>query len=83
MDKQFRELCTPAKIYFVLAVLACVLALFNRVAVSAVFVKLFFAFIWTYILAWLCKKGLANLAWFLVLLPYVLIALVMLKIIRM
>jgi hypothetical protein len=83
MNKEFSELCTPAKIYFVLAVLACLIALFNRVALSTVFVKLLFAFIWTYVLSWLCKKGLKSLAWFLVLLPYLLIVLVMLNLVRM
>jgi uncharacterized membrane protein len=83
MKKEFQELCTPAKIYFVLAVLACAIALYNRVAVTAVFVKLFFAFVWTYILSWLCKKGMSGLAWFLVLLPYIIILLVLLKLFRM
>ena len=81
--KEFSELCTPAKIYFVLAVLACVIALFNRVAFTTVFIKLIFAFIWTYILSWLCRKGMKGLAWFLVLLPYILIILVMFRVLRM
>ena len=83
MTPDFKELCTPAKLYFFLAVLACVIALFNRVAFSTVLVKLVFAFIWTYILSWLCKKGWKSLAWFLVLLPYILILLVLLRIVRM
>ena len=83
MYKEFKDLCTPAKIYFVLAVLACLIALYNRMAFSAVFMKLVFAFIWTYILSWLCKKGMSSLAWFLVLLPYILILLVLLKVLRM
>jgi F0F1-type ATP synthase assembly protein I len=45
--------------------------------------KLFFAFIWTFILGWLCKKGFKTLSWFLVLLPYIIMALAMLKIFRM
>ena len=54
---EFKELCTPAKIYLVLAVIACIMALYHHVGVVSVLVKLIFAFIWTYILAWLCKKG--------------------------
>ena len=83
MTDEFRKLCTPAKIYFVLAVLACLMALYNRVSFSAVFVKLIFAFIWTYALSWLCSKGFKNVAWFLVLLPYLLLLLVAFKIMRM
>ena len=37
----------------------------------AVAMKLFFAVIWTYILGWLCKKGLTAVSWFLVLLPFI------------
>jgi ABC-type Na+ efflux pump permease subunit len=80
---EFKELCTPAKIYLVLAVLACIIALYHHVDIIAVLIKLIFAFIWTYILSWLCKKGLSKVAWFLVLLPYILIVLALLEIIRM
>jgi hypothetical protein len=80
---EFKELCTPAKIYLVLAVISCVIALYNHFDIIAVLIKLIFAFIWTYILSWLCKKGLSKLAWFLVLLPYILIVLALLEIIRM
>lgn len=45
--------------------------------------KLFFAFIWTYVLGWLCNKGFTMLSWFLVLLPYILIVLALFKIYQM
>jgi hypothetical protein len=73
----FRYLCTPAKIYFAIAVIASVFALLNGAALMAVFMKLVFAFLWTFFLGWLCKKGLKTLSWFLVLLPYIIIALAM------
>jgi hypothetical protein len=73
MLKDFYSLCTPAKIYFAIAVIGCVIALFNSVAISAVAIKLLFAFIWTYVLGWLCKKGYSSISWFLVLLPYIII----------
>ena len=60
MKKSFSELCTPAKIYFSLAILSILLGLFNGIHVVMILTKLFFAFIWTYILAWLCKKGLKT-----------------------
>ena len=41
-----------------------------------------YAFIWTYVLGWLCDKGFTSISWFLVLLPYVLILLAMLGIYR-
>jgi hypothetical protein len=77
MEKEFSKLCTPAKIYFVLAIIASIFALFSGMGIVSVVVKLIFAFIWTFILSWLCQKGYKSLSWFLVLLPYVLILLVL------
>ena len=78
----FRYLCTPAKIYFAIAVIASVFALLNGAALMAVFMKLVFAFLWTFFLGWLCKKGMKTLSWFLVALPYIIIALAMFGIYR-
>lgn len=80
MNKDFSKLCTPAKIYFAIAVVASIFALFKGVGVIAVAIKLLFAFIWTFVLGWLCNKGLRTLSWFLVLLPYIIIALAMFRI---
>ena len=78
MNRDFSKLCTPAKVYFALAVLASLIALFNRMSVVGVFVKLVFAFIWTFVLGYLCDQGYKSLSWFLVLLPYIIILLVLL-----
>ena len=80
--KDFSQLCTPAKLYFAIAVIASVIALFSGIGVIAVALKLMFAFIWTFILSWLCDKGYKNISWFLVLLPYIIIALAMFGIYR-
>ena len=82
MDKDFSKLCTPAKIYFAIAVIGSVFALLSGVGIIAVFVKLIFAFIWTFILSWLCQKGYKSISWFLVLLPYIIILLAVLGIYR-
>ena len=76
MNTDFNKLCTPAKIYFAFSLLSCILMLFNRMSILAVFTKLIFAFLWAFILGWLCSKGYASLSWFLVLLPFVMILLV-------
>jgi hypothetical protein len=76
MNTDFNKLCTPAKIYFGISVLSCILMLFNRVSILAVFTKLIFAFLWAFILGWLCSKGFKSVSWFLVLLPFVMILLV-------
>jgi len=80
MNKEFSKLCTPAKIYFAIAVIASIFMLFNGVSFIAVFIKLIFAFIWTFVLGWLCKKGFTSISWFLVLLPYIILLLASLRI---
>ena len=75
--KDFSKLCTPAKIYFAIAVIATVVALFNGASVMYAITKMVFAFIWTFVLGWLCDKGYKSISWFLVLLPYILIGMAM------
>jgi hypothetical protein len=82
MMKRFEELCSPAKLYFVLAVIACIIALFNGVKMMAVTINLIIAFLWTAALSWICGKGFSNISWFLVLLPYILMLLVFFKLAR-
>jgi hypothetical protein len=74
-SKEFEKLCTPAKIYFALAILSILMGLFSGFNFMAILGKLIFAVIYTFILGWLCSKGWKSLSWFLVLLPYVLILL--------
>lgn len=78
--KDFRKLCTPAKIYFTIAVIAGFFAVLNRVPFMVVLVNVVFAFIWTFVLGLLCDKELSYISWFLVLLPYIIILLTMFKI---
>jgi hypothetical protein len=70
----------PAKIYFAIAVIATIVALFNGIPLMMAAMKLIFAFAWTFVLGWLCDKGYSSISWFLVLLPYIIIALAMFNI---
>jgi len=70
--KNFSKLCTPAKIYFAIAVIATLFDLYNGASIMFAFWEIFFAFIWTFILGWLCDQGYKSISWFLVLLPYIL-----------
>lgn len=72
-SKTFEKLCTPAKIYFAIAILSILVGLFSGFNFMAVLGKLIFAVLYTAVLSWLCSKGFTSLSWFLVLLPYVLI----------
>ena len=71
--KDFSKLCTPAKIYFSISVIATIIGLFSGIPLMYAFWKLVFAFIWTFVLGFLCKKGYTFISWFLVLLPYIII----------
>ena len=73
MNKEFRALCTPAKLYFVIALISIGFALFNHFDIVFLVIKLLFALVWTLILSCLCDKGFSYLAWGLVLFPYFLI----------
>ena len=80
MEFKISKLCTPAKLYFAIAVISTIVALFNGFPIMYAFWKLVFAFIWTFFLGFLCKKGFKTISWILVLLPYIIIILVLLKI---
>lgn len=80
MDTDFKKLCTPAKIYFTISVFSCIIMLFNRMPFFTVFSKLIVAFIWSFILGWLCNKGYKSISWFLVLLPFIMMFLVTFRI---
>ncbi len=71
--KTFNELCTPARLYFLISAITIVIGLFNGFQLLAVFMNIGFVIVWTYLLNLLCKKGFKPFSWFLVLLPYFLI----------
>lgn len=73
LSKKFKELCTPAMIYFVISVVAILVALLNHIKMEAVLIKAVFVLFWTYVLNFLCKKGYKSVSWFLVLFPYILL----------
>jgi predicted PurR-regulated permease PerM len=82
MQKLFSQLCTPAKIYFTLAILSIIISLLHGFHVSFLISHLIVTFIWTYFLAWLCKKGYKSISWFLVLAPFIMIFLIALGVMR-
>jgi hypothetical protein len=73
LGNTFKELCTPARLYFLISVIAIIISLFSGFHFMALLMKAGFVLVWTYILNFLCKKGLKTFSWFLVLLPYFLI----------
>jgi hypothetical protein len=82
MNKFFNNLCTPAKIYFLIAILCLVYGFFNHFSLVLLSVNLFFSIVWTMVLSCLCDKGFSSFSWFLLLFPYILIFIVMFNNIR-
>ena len=80
LKKLFFDLCQPAQLYLLLALLSSIFAIFSRyVKLYQIFLKLLFAIIWTLFLNFLCSKGYGQIAWVLVLLPYILIFILVLS----
>ena len=75
-EKNFSKLCTPARIYFILALFSAGVVLYNGIPMLAVAMNLFIALIWTMFLAWICDKVSPIISWGLVLAPFVMIFLV-------
>ena len=80
--KSFDDLCSPAKLYFVLSVIACIAALINGLKFGQVVINLIIAFAWTAVLSWICGKGFTSVSWFLVLIPYIIMLLVFFKLMK-
>ena len=69
------ELCTPAQVYFVISIITLILAIIKQFKISTVMMKLVTIAIWTWFLNFLCSKGYKSVSWFLVLLPFIAMAL--------
>jgi hypothetical protein len=67
------DICTPAALYLILSIIALVwLALVARASIYTLLLQLIFIGLWTYLLNFLCVRGLGLVSWVLVLLPYIL-----------
>ena len=69
----FQQLCTPAKIYIVLAMISLFFALLNNTNFYIILFKLFFILLWTCLLNYFCDNGMTTLSWILVLLPFIIV----------
>ena len=65
------NLCTPALVYLVISIVSLLLNF--SLSVKSALIQMVFVGLWTFILNFICSKGLEWLSWGLVLLPYILI----------
>jgi hypothetical protein len=67
------KLCTPALIYFSLAIISILILLFTKEPVVILMGQLVFVLLWTWILNLICTNGFTNISWVLVISPYVIL----------
>jgi len=65
------QLCTPALIYFILAIMSILLLIVNKTTVLIVFTNMVVILLWTWFLNFVCNKGFTSISWILVLSPYI------------
>lgn len=65
------HLCTPALIYFILAIMSILLLIVNKTTVLIVFTNMVVILLWTWFLNFVCNKGFTTISWILVLSPYI------------
>ena len=70
------SLCSPALLYFIIGIMAIVSMVYSKTDMQTVAMKGLFIAIWTWFLNFLCSKGHEGISWFLVILPFVIMALV-------
>ena len=61
--KGLRNLCTPAYVYLVISVIALIIMIF--------IIKAIYILFWTWILNLMCSANATGVAWFLLLLPLI------------
>ena len=74
------KLCTPAMVYVVLSCLSLVVSAIYNLNIGVMLVQLVFIFIWSQVLNYICVKGYENVSWLIVLFPFIMAALLFLKI---
>jgi hypothetical protein len=70
---KFKEICTPAKVYFFISAVAVIISLFSGFHLTPFLMKVGFVLLWTYLVNLLCKKGFKTFSWFFAFSPYIFI----------
>ena len=65
------DMCMPAKVYFVLAMLSVVFSGMMSFQVSTVIFSIIVLILWTLLLNWICILGFKGISWALVVLPFI------------
>ena len=69
------SLCSPALLYLIIAIIAIISMIYSKTDMQTVAMKALFVIIYTWFLNFLCSKGHEGISWFLVILPFIVMAL--------
>ena len=67
------KLCTPALIYFVLAIVSILIMVVKHTPTMFLMGNLVFVVLWTWFLNLICTNGFTNISWALVVSPYIIL----------
>jgi hypothetical protein len=70
---KIKEICSPALLYLIISVISLLAAAANKLTLASLIVQAIFIIAWTWFLNWLCTSGHKDVAWFLVILPFIFI----------
>ena len=69
------SICSPALLYLIIAIIALISMIYSKVDMQTIAMKGLFVAIYTWFLNFLCSKGHEGISWFLVILPFIVMAL--------
>ena len=64
-------LCSPALLYFILAIVSIIVLVVCHIPLLVIMIKLVFIVAWTWMLNFFCKKGYSNVSWIFVIAPFI------------
>jgi len=72
------SICSPALLYFIIGIISIISMIYSKTHMKTIAMQGLFIAIWTWFLNFLCSKGHEGISWFLVILPFVVMALIIL-----
>ena len=64
------NLCTPAMIYFVIAIIYLIFNIFTNFNIMSMVIRLLVILVWSWLLNFLCTKGFTVISWLLIIVPF-------------
>lgn len=74
MKASFSEMCVPAIVYLVMSLLGLFGSLMHMTNALTFIAQLIYICVWTALINWVCSKGYIGMAWLLVFLPIIILA---------